>query len=68
LNFNIAPRSTNALLSWPLFAQNFQLTQSPFLIPAAWNPAAVLYSTNASNITATVPITSSSEFFRLQAF
>lgn len=68
LNFNIAPRSTNALLSWPLFAQNFQLAQSPFLIPAAWNPAAVLYSTNASNVTATIPITSSSEFFRLQAF
>jgi hypothetical protein len=68
LNFNIAPRSTNALLSWPLFAQNFEVTQSASLISTAWNPASVLYSTNASNVTATVPITSSSEFFRLQAF
>jgi hypothetical protein len=67
LNFTL-PHSTNALLSWPLFARNFQVIESALLQPAVWSAAAVVYSTNASNVNVTIPVTSSAEFFRLQAF
>jgi hypothetical protein len=68
LNFTPTIRSTNVLLSWPLFAQNFQLKESVLLQPAAWNIVPGVFSTNASNVNVTVPITTAPEFFRLQEF
>ncbi|HZM06357.1 MAG TPA: hypothetical protein VFC44_25430 [Candidatus Saccharimonadales bacterium] len=68
LNINLPPHSTNALLSWPLFAQDFQLAQSLFFPTPVWSAAPVIYTTNASNVTATVPVNASSEFFCLQKF
>jgi hypothetical protein len=68
LNFTPTIRSTNVLLSWPLFAQNFQLKESGLLQSAAWNIVPGVFSTNASNVNVTILTTSGQEFFRLQEF
>jgi len=65
LNVTLPSGLTNALLSWPLFAQDFQLMETSALT-SPWSAAAAAYSTNASNVNATVEINSSAQFLRLQ--
>jgi hypothetical protein len=56
---------SNLVLSWPLFAQDFQLEQSDFNPPASWNPAPEVYFTNATGIYSTSSI-ATRLFFRLR--
>src|SRR5205085_761668 len=62
----IAPSGANAVLSWPLFAQDFQLEQSPALPAPAWTPVAYSSSTDAMAISLSAPATASKNFFRLR--
>ncbi len=66
LNLRSAPGSASAQLSWPLFAQDFQLAQSAVIRPVTWDAAPGIYLTNASNVTATVSLSGGAQFFRLQ--
>jgi hypothetical protein len=56
----------NVLLSWPLFAQDFQLYQSALNSPVTWSPAPNTYVTNAMGLSATSPVNVDRYFFRLQ--
>ena len=56
----------NAVLSWPLFAQDFQLEQSPALLPASWTAVSSSYVTNTSEISCTAQATGGKAFFRLR--
>jgi hypothetical protein len=62
----IKPSGASALLSWPLFAQDFQLEQSPQLSGTAWAALPYSYSTDAFGVSLSAPITSSNNFFRLR--
>jgi len=63
---NVAAGAGNAIVSWPLFAQDFQLEQSSVLYPPVWNPAAFSLTTNAANIAVIIPTSTAQGFFRLQ--
>jgi hypothetical protein len=62
---SISPGVGNATTTWPLFAQDFQLQQSPLVTPAVWSTLALTLTTNATGILATVPIGADS-LFRLR--
>lgn len=62
----IVPSGGNAIVSWPLFAGDFQLDQSDLNNPVMWSQAPSGYVTNASNIVATVPAGAGRSFFRLR--
>lgn len=61
----ILPTSGGGSISWPLFAQDFQLQQSTAGNLTGWTPASLAYTTNASNVTASLPLHGGSGFFRL---
>jgi hypothetical protein len=62
---SIASGSLSVTTAWPLFAQDFQLQQSPVLSPAIWSTAVPPSTTNATSVLDTMPIGSNS-FFRLK--
>jgi len=62
---SIAHSGTNALLWWPLFAQDFQLQQSGQLVSNAWAISGLTRATNATAVSANAPI-GVSNFFRLR--
>jgi hypothetical protein len=62
---SVVPGTGSIALSWPLFAQDFQLEQSGALTPATWNKAVYAFLTNATGIVATIPI-SANAVFRLR--
>ena len=51
--------------SWPLFAQDYQMQQSPLVIPCAWSNAVVTLTTNATGVVATASAGANS-WFRLR--
>jgi len=63
---NIAPSSGNAVLSWPLFAQDFQLEYSDLNSPVAWSLTPYSFVTNSSNVVVTAPASAGKKFFRLR--
>jgi hypothetical protein len=63
---SVTPAGGNSMISWPLFAQDFQLFQSDPNIPLIWSLAPVGYTTNASTVTATVPMGPGAKIFRLK--
>lgn len=63
---SIAPAGGHALVSWPLFAADFQLDESDLSHPIAWNPALYSTVTNATNVAVTVPAGTGRSFFRLR--
>jgi hypothetical protein len=62
---SISPGIGNATVGWPLFAQNFQLQQSPLVTSFAWSNTALTLTTNATGVLATLPIGVNS-LFRLK--
>jgi hypothetical protein len=63
---SIAPSAGNVAVSWPLFAQDFQLHQSPLANPAVWTQTLSPSTTNASNISASVAVGPGGNLFRLK--
>jgi hypothetical protein len=63
---SIGSGGATAIVSWPLFAGDFQLDQSDLNNPISWGPAPSASITNATNIAATVPAGIGSSFFRLR--
>jgi hypothetical protein len=64
---SIAPAGTNVLVSWPLYAANYQLQSNADLLNAAgWSTITPTTSINGQVISAVVPRTATSQFFRLQ--
>jgi hypothetical protein len=64
---NIAPAGTNVLVSWPLYAANYQLQSNANPLDAAgWSLLTPATSTNGFVISALVPRTAASQFFRLK--
>jgi hypothetical protein len=63
---SIAPSGGSASVSWPLFAQDFQLHQASLTNPAVWFPTLSAYITNASNISAAIAISPGGNLFRLK--
>ncbi len=59
------PGTGSLVISWPMFAQDFQLEQSATLTSLGWNTATYALVTNASGIVATIPI-SADAVFRLR--
>jgi hypothetical protein len=62
----VGKAGANAALSWPLFAQDFQLYQSGVIVPGAWSLAPYAYVTDAVGVSASVPAGASNAFFRLK--
>lgn len=63
---SIAPAGTNVLVSWPLYASSYQLQTTTNLINAgSWSLTTPTASTNGLVISALVPKTATSQFFRL---
>ncbi len=62
---NVIPGVGSLTISWPLFAQDFQLQQSATLTPPNWSNAAYSTVTNATGILATIPV-SANAVFRLR--
>lgn len=63
---NIASAGTNALISWPTFAASFQLQSNTNLATTNWAAVGGSLTTNGSQISTLVPISSPQNFFRLQ--
>jgi len=63
---SIAPTAGNAVVSWPLFAQDFRLDESNLTNPVSWTPSLYGNFTNATGIFATVPTSTGNKFFRLR--
>ncbi len=63
---SIARTGTNVFVSWPLFAQDFQLETSTQVRSGAWTSAAFLRATSATAISANTPINASNNYFRLR--
>jgi hypothetical protein len=57
---------TNLVLSWPLFAQDFQLYESDLSLPMAWSLAPFIHRTNLTGLSVSVPAIESRGFFRLE--
>lgn len=62
---NASPSPSSITISWPLFAQDFQLQQSPVTFPPSWSDAASTLTTNVTGVVATMPV-SASVLFRLK--
>jgi hypothetical protein len=62
---NAMPNLGSITISWPLFAQDFQLQQSPVTFPPSWSDAASTLTTNVTGVVATMPV-SASVLFRLK--
>jgi len=62
---SIAGGSLSVTTAWPLFAQDFQLQQSPALFPAMWSSAIPPSITNATSVLDTLPA-GANGFFRLK--
>jgi len=62
----VTPSGANIILSWPLFAQDFQIEQSVTIPSIAWTTVPYSYSTDATAISLSAPATSSKNFFRLR--
>jgi hypothetical protein len=62
----IGKSGPNAVVSWPLFAQDFQLYQSDLDNPITWAVALSGYVTNATGVVATASANLSRQFFRLE--
>jgi hypothetical protein len=56
----------NASLSWPLFAQDFQLVHSDFGLALNWTPSSSSPTTNLTNVSMNVPLNAQGSLFRLQ--
>jgi len=56
----------NVVVSWPLFAQDFQLYESDLGNPITWSLAPYPYVTNATGVFETLPMSASRAFFRLK--
>jgi hypothetical protein len=63
---NIAPSGANAVVSWPLFAADFQLDQSDLANPISWSQTPYGTVTNATNIAVSVPAGTGRSFLRLR--
>jgi hypothetical protein len=63
---NITKSNASVTISWPLFAQDFLLEQSPVGASFTWSNAPYAFATNAAGITATAPIIASGSLFRLR--
>ena len=63
---SIAPAGGSAVVSWPLFAQDFQLDYSDLSNPVTWSPAPYGYVTNATSVAVTAPAGAGRHFFRLR--
>ena len=62
----LIPVAPNVTLSWPVSVATFTLLTTSSLGPAAvWGPANATYATNSGVVSATVPASSASAFFRL---
>jgi hypothetical protein len=59
---------TNAsvLLSWPLFAQDFQLEQSTALPTISWTSSSYSFATDFTAVSASIPATPTPRFFHLR--
>jgi hypothetical protein len=63
----IASAGTNVLVTWPLYAANYQLQATTNLLNAAsWNLVTNSISTNGLNLSALVAKTATAKFFRLK--
>jgi hypothetical protein len=63
---SIQHSAANALLSWPLFAQDFQLYHSDFSSPVTWSLSPLPYLTNSTAVFATSPPSANRDLFRLK--
>jgi hypothetical protein len=63
---SIEHSGTNVVISWPLFAGDFQLDQSSLSQPLIWNPAGYPFSTSAVDIHVVFPASESKAFYRLR--
>lgn len=63
---NIAPSGRNAVLSWPLFAQDYQLEASGLSGPITWLTAPLTTVTNGTGLASTIIAPASNSLFRLQ--
>ena len=50
----------NVTATWPLFAQDFQLQQSPMVLPPVWSDVSPTLVTNATGVLATLPFNGNS--------
>lgn len=63
---SISNNGANIFLSWPASAANFKLQGADTLTPlTVWSNLAVTLETNSDKIIVTVPVSKSSQFFRL---
>jgi hypothetical protein len=62
----IALSGGNAVLSWPLFAQDYQLEQSDFSAPVTWTASPLIIVTNGTGLTSAVTPSAGQSFYRLQ--
>jgi hypothetical protein len=56
----------NAVLSWPLYAQDFQLYSSGSLVPSTWIRSSSSYTTNLTGVSSVGARSSSAQFLRLK--
>src|SRR5205085_11949932 len=60
------PSGSDVLISWPLFAQDFQLEQNAQMSPGAWTAAPYSYTTGAAAVSVSTVVMGSNNFFRLK--
>jgi hypothetical protein len=65
-SMSITANASDLSISWPLFAQDFQIDQSSLAEPPMWTPASLTLTTNAANVAAIIPIGSTRRFYRLR--
>ena len=63
---SINSTSTNSVLSWPLFAQDFQLYHSDFSFPNNWTPSTDSRATNLTGVCVTEAASQVGSLFRLK--
>jgi hypothetical protein len=63
---SISESGGNAVLSWPLFAQEFQVFTSDLGTPLGWNPVSLLPLTNLTGLSISASAGGRPAFFRLQ--
>ncbi len=61
----IAAAGANVKISWPSYAQDYQLEQSPALTPASWTNVLAAPSDDGTNNVVTNAISSPARFYRL---
>jgi hypothetical protein len=61
-----ANSGANLLITWPLFASDYQLQQSTVLTPSAWNNVSVTYGTSAVDIHVSISAGAQPGFYRLK--